>query len=433
MSEPSAHTGEEQRHFARSQTYLTSEVPGVGGVIRQRAEDFVVDEVPLGPPSGAGDHVLLLVQKADLTTEQVARILADHFQVRISAIGYAGRKDRVAVTRQQFSVHLPGRDVGGFSMIEHERVAVLGVDRHHARLERGELAGNRFSIRIRAVDPTSVTRAARCLRMLEKQGVPNRVGVQRFGTRENNHLVGRELFRGKAREALHALLGPGTDENDPHREVWGLYARGAYAEAIEHLPGSYRVERAVLEALARGDSPGRAITRISNKEKGFFLSAFQSAVFNSVLDRRVIEGSFAEALPGDLLVRADGNDAVARGEALTEDLGEQLARFERSASGPMWGTRMPRAGGVVDAMELEALQAFGLSPQDLEPAAKASIPMSGGTRRALRVRLGSPDVEGGLDEHGSYIRVAFDLPRGSFATEVLREIMKTSVEEDSDG
>lgn len=432
MSEPLASTGEEQRHFADSQTYLTGDVPGVGGVIRQRPEDFVVDEVPLAPPAGKGDHVLLVVQKVDLTTEQVARILADHFRVRPDAVGYAGRKDRVAVTRQQFSVHLPGRDIGAFPMIEHERLAVLGVERHHTRLERGELAGNRFSIRIRKVDPTGVTRAARCLRTLERLGVPNRVGVQRFGTRENNHMVGRELFRGRAREALHALLGPGGDVADPHREVWSLYARGAYAEAIEHVPGSYRVERAVLEALARGDSPGRAITRISNKEKGFFLSAFQSAVFNCVLDRRVREGSFAQAVPGDLLVRADGSDAIEGGEVLADDLAEQFARLERSASGPMWGTRMPRASGAIDQIELEALQAFGLAPQDLEPAAKSSIPMSGGTRRALRVRLGSPDVEGGLDEHGAYIRVAFDLPRGSFATEVLREIMKTSVEEDRD-
>lgn len=424
----------ESDHFARPATFLTADVPGTGGVIRQRPEDFVVEEIPLAPPAGTGEHVVLFIQKVDLTTEQVARMLCEHFGVRREAVGYAGQKDRRAVTRQAFSVYLPGRRIESFRMIEHERVSVLWVDRHTSRLERGHLAGNRFSIRIRDVEPTAAPRAARSLRTLDRLGVPNRVGIQRFGSRENNHLVGREIFCGRAAEAIGALLGPPAHGMDPHAEAWALAAHGAFREAARRLPASFRVERAVLEALARGDSPGRAMSRIAPSDKGFLLSAFQSAVFNRVLDARIAAGLFGQAVAGDVLVR-DGGDEHHLLAADVEPGPEQRERLVRDGlvpSGPMWGVRMPRAAGRIAVMELEALRAFGLSPDDLQPAARAGIPMSGGTRRPLWVRLSAPDVEGGFDEHGPYIRCAFDLPRGAFATEVMREIMKTPVEEMKD-
>lgn len=436
MTDPTIHQEApfENDHFARTDTYLTADTPGTGGVIRQRPEDFVVEEIPLAPPAGGGEHFMLFVQKVDLTTEQVARILCEHFGVRREAVGYAGQKDRLAVTRQAFSVHVPGRRIEDFGMIEHERVSVLWADRHTCRLDRGQLAGNRFSIRIRGVEPTSAPRAARSLRTLERLGVPNRVGIQRFGSRQNNHLVGREIFRGRSREAINALLGLVGLVDDPHAEAWMLYARGAFKEAAALLPVSFRVERAVLQALAHGDSHGRAMSRISQSDKGFFLSAFQSAVFNRVLEARIAAGLFGQTVPGDVLTRDGGNEhhALAADVVLPESEQEALTRAGYVPSGPMWGVRMPCAAGRIGEMECEAICAFGLSPEDLQPAARAGVPMSGGTRRPLWARLGSPDIEGGLDEHGPYVRCVFDLPRGAFATEVMREIMKTPVEGERD-
>lgn len=420
----------EHDHFAHPRTWLTGDVPGIGGVIRQRPEDFVVEEIPLSSPAGQGEHFLLFVQKVDLTTEQVARVLCEHFGVSREAVGFAGQKDRVAVTRQAFSVHVPGRRLEDFGMIEHEHVGVLWVDRHDCKLRRGDLAGNRFVIRVRQVDPTSVHRAARCLRALEKSGVPNRFGIQRFGVRRRNHLVGREIFRGCVRAAVEAMLAPGGP--DPHAEAWNHFARGEYKQASAALPGSFRVERLVLGELARGKSFEQALARVPLSDQGFYVSAFQSAVFNLVLERRLADGTFAQAMPGDLLTREDGSEPVLLSESPDPELLLCVEAFERAPSGPLWGVRMPRAGGEVARIETEALDSFGLAPEDLEPADRAGIMMAGGARRALRVRLRSPDVEGGLDEHGPYVRCAFDLPRGAFATEVLREIMKTAVEEDPD-
>lgn len=432
MSGASPRTGQmiEHDHFAQPRTWLTGDFAGIGGIIRQRPEDFVVEEIPLAPPAGQGEHFLLFVQKVNLTTEQVARVLCEHFGVPRDAIGFAGQKDRVAVTRQCFSVHAPGRRLEDFGMLEHDRIGVLWADRHDRKLRRGDLVGNRFVIRVRQVDPATAPRAARCLRVLERVGVPNRFGIQRFGVRHRNHLVGREIFRGQARAAVEAMLAPGGP--DPHAEAWNHFARGEYRQAAATLPGSFRVERLVLSELARGKSPEQALVRVPLSDQGFYLSAFQSAVFNLVLERRLASGTFAQALPGDVLTREDGSEPTLLSEQPDPALLERFSAFEWAPSGPLWGVRMPRAGGLVAPVELEALGAFGLSPEDLEPADRAGIMMAGGARRALRVRLRAPDVEGGLDEHGAYVRCAFELPRGAFATEVLREIMKTVVEEEPD-
>src|SRR5689334_18599213 len=102
--------------------YLTAGVPGIGGRIRERPEDFLVDEQPLYQPSGEGEHVYLLVEKRNMSTMHAARVLAAHFKVDQSAVGHAGLKDRVAVTRQVFSVHVPGKKPEDFPMLVHEKM-----------------------------------------------------------------------------------------------------------------------------------------------------------------------------------------------------------------------------------------------------------------------------------------------------------------------
>src|SRR5262245_6039299 len=109
-------------------TYITSDLPPIGGVIKQRAEDFLVDEVPLYQPSGAGEHIYLLVQKRGLSTMEMVEIVAAHFAVPRRAVGYAGLKDKHAITRQVVSVHAPGRKIEDFGELRHEKISVLWAD-----------------------------------------------------------------------------------------------------------------------------------------------------------------------------------------------------------------------------------------------------------------------------------------------------------------
>jgi tRNA pseudouridine13 synthase len=302
---------------------------------------------------------------------------------------------------------------------------ILWADLHTNKLRAGHLTGNRFSIKIRGVEPTRVLIAGKALRTLARTGVPNRVGEQRFGYTQRNHLVGRAMILGDNAAVLRALLEPAEGMPDGQIEARRLYIAGKYEEALHAFFREARTERRVLGVLMRGGSPSQAVRSIDRTEEAFFLAAFQSAIFNSVLDQRLVEGTLGVLREGDLAFKHD-NRAVFKvePETLGPELDQRLADFAISPSGPMWGPEMMRASGSVDQAEVHALEAAGLSLDDLVRFGERRKNRLPGARRPLRVRLTDPDVEGGVDEHGSYVRVVFDLPRGSFATTVLREIMK---------
>ena len=454
---------------ARVKNYLTREVPGTGGVLRMREEDFFVEEIPAYDPCGEGEHLYLLVEKKNLSTGHLVRLIAKHYGVARTAVGVAGLKDRRAVTRQMVSVHLPGarkaqRALAGggagpgaeLAPFETAGAHVLWSDWHTNKLRQGHLKGNRFIIRIRDVEPAKVVHAHRSLMMLSVRGVPNRFGPQRFGHLQHNHLVGRALLKFDHEAAVRELLGPrqGMDEGDGMGGLgeaeggagagglgggWGAqraareaFARGEYQAAMELLPRAAHTERRVLDRLHRGGTARDAVRAIEALDYLFFLHAAQSAVFNTVLEKRLSAGTFDRLLEGDLAFRHDNGavfavDGAVLAEARTP---ERLAKFEVSPSGPMWAAGMTRAGGAVDEAEVAALAEWGLTPEDLERYAARAGRGEGalaGARRALRVPLMYPDIESGVDEHGSYIKCVFELPRGSFATAVMEEIMKSGV------
>jgi len=418
-----------------SPTYLTHSIPGISGTLKQRPEDFLVEEIPLYPPDGEGEHIYMFVEKRGLSTLQLRDHLARHFGVDRKAVGHAGLKDKHAVTRQVISIHAPGKNPEDFPNFQHDRVQVLWVDLHSNKLQRGHLAGNRFSIKVRGVDPLSVRDAKKSLDLLSQVGVPNRFGAQRFGNQMNNHLVGRAFILGDFKEAIDLLLSPHPLAPEGSRDAREAYAIGKFADAAELMPRVFKGEHHTLRALARGDNPEKAIRAIDQTAAGFYISSFQSAIFNQVLNDRVRSGTLDALEPGDLAFQLKNRSTFEitpdELESGAELLRERMERFDISPSGPMWGTTMPRAGGEVESMELAALARAGISPKDMELCEQRdSYPMIGGDRRPLRIPVIDPEVEGGIDEHGAYVRCAFELPRGSFATTVMDEVMKTSAMQD---
>ncbi|MDX2016582.1 MAG: tRNA pseudouridine(13) synthase TruD [Planctomycetota bacterium] len=422
--------------------YLTASVPGIGGHIKERAEDFIVDEVPLYQPSGDGEHIYLYIEKKGLSTTEMLTILMRHFGVGRIAVGVAGMKDKRAMTRQVVSLHAPGKRLEDFPMLRHERLFVHWADYHNNKLRTGHLLGNRFSIRVRGVEPTSVVRAKKSLDLLEASGVPNRYGEQRFGNLGNNHLVGRAMILGQHERAIHEWLGIGARRGvQPHifAEARDLADKGQWLDAAERYPLYARAERRLCAKLGKGVPPHDALASVDEPFRRFMISAFQSAVFNIVLDKRLDAGTLDTLLPGDIALHVDDrrlrriDDTNAADPALREALASKLL----SPSGPMWGARMPKATGDVLRTETEALAELGVTPADLIEFQKHSGRLIDGSRRPLRVPLIDPAVEGGVDEHGAFVRLAFEMPRGSFATVVLREVIKPkpgqSLEDDSPG
>ncbi|MGV6814251.1 MAG: tRNA pseudouridine(13) synthase TruD [Phycisphaerales bacterium] len=425
---PSAFTGAFPTG-AHAPRYLTADIPAIGGTLKERPSDFLVEEIPLYNPAGEGEHIFLFLEKSGMTTLQLRDAIARHFKVDRRAIGHAGLKDKDAITRQVISVHAPGQTPEDFPSFEHDRARVLWVDLHTNKLKRGHLAGNRFSIKVRGVNPLDVRHAKTALDQLAEFGVPNRIGAQRFGTLANNHLVGRALILGDHAQAIEHLLAPNPLAPSSTIDARQAYADGRLRNAYELMPKVFKAERNLLRALSNDHPPAKAIKAIDPTAVGFLISSFQSAIFNHILNQRIADHTLASLTPGDwaMVIKNRSIFHLSQEEYDTnlDELNARLAHFELAPTGPMWGTTMSRATQAVGQRELQALEQAGLTPSALEQCeADTHYPMIGGERRPLRVQLSDPEIEGGIDEHGAYIRCAFELPRGAYATTVMDEIIK---------
>lgn len=161
--------------------------------IRSRPDDFIVTEIPLYPCKGEGEHTFLFVEKRLATTEDVARRLAERVGVARRDVGFAGRKDRAAVTRQWFSV--PRLAPEGALDLELPQARVLCAERHPHKLRTAHLRGNHFEIVVRDVGEQSGAIALDRMLRFAASGFPNRYGRQRFGRHGDNAERGAAILR----------------------------------------------------------------------------------------------------------------------------------------------------------------------------------------------------------------------------------------------
>lgn len=430
MNSPASESSDVFSTGADAPCYLTHDIPGIGGQLKSRPEDFLVEEIPLYNPDGEGEHIYLFVEKRELTTLQLRDALSRHFKVKRHAIGHAGLKDKHAITRQVISIHTPGKTPEDFPSFVHDRASVLWADLHANKLKRGHLSGNRFSIKVRGVDPLTVRHAKAALDRLAKHGCPNRIGEQRFGFLMNNHLVGRAMILGDAQQAIDLILSPKAGAPKGSVDSRQAYADGRFRDAFELMPKVFKIERNLLRALSNEHPPTKAMRAIDPTAAGFFISSFQSAVYNRVLNDRIEAGTMDRLVVGDLafVMKNRSTFEITKEELEKADskLASRVEGFELSPSGPMWGTTMARASGAVGELELGALNDVGVEVGDLEACeSSGGYPMIGGDRRPMRMAVIDPEIEGGIDEHGAYIRCGFELGRGSFATTVMDEVMKS--------
>jgi tRNA pseudouridine13 synthase len=199
-------------------------------------DDFRVDEILGFEATGSGEHAFLTIEKRGANTEWVARQLARAAGVAPVAVGFAGLKDRHAVTRQVFTVQLAGRVDPDWSALGIPGVEVISATRHKRKLKRGAHRGNRFRIRLRDVRGEPAAINAR-LATIGARGVPNYFGEQRFGRDGGNMALAEALFEGR---------------------------------------------------------------RLPREQRGIALSAARSELFNLVLSRRVADASWDRALDGEV-------------------------------------------------------------------------------------------------------------------------------------
>lgn len=393
--------------------YLTADLPGVGGRIKVQPADFLVEEIPLYQPLGEGEHTYFGVEKTDLSTFQAVRDIARALNLNPRRMGYAGLKDARAVTQQMMSVQgVPPERVLALDLAN---IKVLWATRHKNKLKAGHLKGNRFTIRIRDVGGSQVENARRILAVLQKRGVPNYFGEQRFGRRNDAHRLGRAIVNGDVEEMIQLYLGrPHPAESPIIYQARAHFDAGDWAKALPLFLSKMSDEREVLRALIKsGGSYLEAYSRLPRDKRRFFVSAYQSYLFNGVLDERL--DTLDRLFVGDLaFIHAKGASFLVEDVAAEQPRAD---RFEISPSGPLYGYKLLLAAGTQGELERRILAAEGLSLDSfrLKGGLKAS-----GARRPLRFPLLEPELW--YDEG---LVLAFELPKGCYATNVLAEIMKT--------
>lgn len=391
---------------------LTYALPGIGGTIKERNEDFFVEELPLYSPSGDGPHTFFEIRKEGISTFQAVRTIAGALGTPPKRVGYAGLKDARAITCQVLSVEgVPPETV---MALELPRIRVMWAERHRNRLKIGHLRGNRFTIRVRNVDESALPAGQAILDVLLRRGVPNRYGPQRFGQRGDSASLGKAVVHRDATGFVESFLG-GAHPNESERvqAARTQFDAGNWAEALHLFPGSMADERQVLQTLirTRGDH-GRAYAAVPKRLKMFLLSAYQSALFNQVLDARL--ETLDHVFRGDLAMKHPGHSVFRVEDEQAEQ--PRAARFEISPTGPLYGFKMMQASGQQGQLEAEILAAEGLALEDFRVGDGIKVR---GQRRALRFPVHDPQLW-----YDDGVVFGFWLPRGCYATAVLAEIMK---------
>jgi tRNA pseudouridine13 synthase len=400
----------------------TPDLPGIGGSIKARDEDFFVQEIPAYEPSGEGEHVYCEIQKVGVPTFAVVNAIAGALGVSSRDIGYAGMKDAHAISRQTLSIW--GTTPEAVMALRLPGITVQWAARHGNKLRLGHLRGNRFAIKVRDVQPTDVLKAKAVLERLQERGMPNYFGEQRFGRRANNDRFGAALIRNDNVEVLRLLLADPIDGLDQNNV---LLARRAFeardnAAAMKHWPRSAGMERRILARLMKTHKPAAAVRAIDEKIRRLWVSALQSKVFNDVLSARI--DTFDKVEAGDLAWKHENGSVFRVEDASAES--PRAAAFEISPTGPLIGYRMTLPEAHTLEIEQGVFDQFGLTPESFRSEGHHKVK---GARRPLRVRPTDVSYAGGVDDHGAHVTVAFTLPAGSFATVLLAEVMKTTIPE----
>ena len=319
--------------------------------LREELEDFVVEEDLGFSPDGEGEHQLLWVRKRGANTEWVGRQIAAFAGLPQQAVSWAGLKDRHAVTSQWFCVHTGVKGGPDWSALNSDEFIVLEAHHHRRKLRPGYLAGNRFRIRLRGFEGDHEALPQR-LEAVARQGVPNYFGEQRFGRGEGN---------------LHR-------------------AQALFAGDLRHAP---------------------------RHQRGLWLSAARSQLFNQVLALRVQRGDWDRPLAGDCLQLA-GSNSFFLAEALDADLMARVLAGALHPSGPLCGRGISATRG--EAAEIEANALLGFEPW-VQGLAAAGMDQE---RRPLRLM---PAAWSWAWVNDTDLEITFGLPAGAFATAVLRELV----------
>ncbi|MEA1892115.1 MAG: tRNA pseudouridine(13) synthase TruD [Campylobacterota bacterium] len=340
---------------------------------KQTPRDFVVEEIPLYEFSGEGEHLVMLVRKKNLTTSELVGIFARFLGIKNKEIGYAGLKDKHAMTKQYISIYKKYEDkLNDFS---HDGVKIISKTYHNNKIRIGHLKGNRFFIKLKKVNPTSAIKIDEALKNISQFGMPNFFGYQRFGSDGDNHILGEKIAKGEARERnprIRKLL-----INSYQSHLYNLWLSRRLE--INRLINNFKVEE--LEPIL--NMPNDEVSKLKKQKHPF----------------KIINGDIMEHYPYGRLFDY-------------EDKEEDLNRFndrDISVTGLLCGKKVKISSGIA---------------RDIEKDFDDEINADGARRYAW---VFPEKIEGRYNSVEAQYEMNFTLPKGSYATVLLEEIAKRKI------
>jgi tRNA pseudouridine13 synthase len=402
--------------------YYASDAEGIGGKLRREPADFIVEEIPLIKKGGAsGPYLICRLTKKNWELQHAMKEIAKRLGISHRRIGWAGTKDRNAITRQLISLYniTPDR----VSEVRLKDITLEPVGQANEALSLGDLLGNRFDIMIRDCQPADLETRLRATSETICQAVPNYFGLQRFGAmRPVTHLVGEWILRSDFERAVITYIGQAFPGEPEHvRDVRTAFSDTLDVQAaLSDLPPQMSYERAMLHYLYThpNDYPG-ALRELPPKLLSMFVSAFQSYLFNCALSQRFDDGhTLTEPLVGDRLIFANGRTDIVTGTNRNA-VSIHIRRGRCSIAFFMPGKGQFEAKSVGEHATESLLAKFDITAQDFERASAFVRTKFDGAWRPIALRT---DIESSMTNND--LRLKFSLPPGHYATTVCREFMK---------
>lgn len=425
--------------------YYSTSTPGVFGLLRYQSEDFFVNEIS-NYPYEENDvidknkkYLMVEVTKENWDTNHFLKAYSAALGISHKRITYAGTKDKRAVTVQKMSLYDVTKEAVGDVHLKDVSVRVLG--RTQQPIGLGDLVGNEFKIVVRNIDlPESEVQAIveqTTAEILKAGGVPNFFGIQRFGAkRPVTHRVGADILGGDLEKALMRYISevyPNEPEETKKARRY-IAETGDFKGGVLKMPAHLGHEKALLNHLIAhpGDFKG-AFMILPKNLYTLFIHAYQSQLFNKIICERLKAGLLLnKAVVGDIVCyrSKENTPDPNRLEKVDEDnidgINALLKRKRAFVTAPLFGSDTPLADGIPGEIERRLIEETGFTAEHFKSPAFPEV-ASRGLRKEILLEvepsaLVEPDD---LFENKTKVTLEFKLPKGSYATTVLREYMKT--------
>jgi len=424
----------------------STDTSGVNGILRYEPEDFVVSEISnyAYEENDVIDknkkYLMTEVTKKNWDTNHFLKAYSSALGISHKRITYAGTKDKKAVTIQKMSFYDVTKEQIENVHLKDISVRILG--RTQKPIELGDLEGNSFKINVRNIDlSVDETRAAvekTTAEIRNAGGVPNFFGIQRFGTkRPLTHRVGADILEGDLEKAFMRYVSEVyKDEPEETKEVRRFLAETKdFKSAVSKFPDHLGHEKALLNHIISrpGDFKG-AFMILPKNLYTMFIHAYQSWLFNRIICERLECGLFLnEAVVGDIVCyrgkdkMPDSSRLEKVDESNADGINALLKRKRAFITAPLFGSETPLADGIPGEIERKIIEETGFTAADFKAPAFPEV-ASRGLRKEILLEadpITSVSNDGFFDGK-TMLTLEFKLPKGSYATTVLREYMKTN-------